>query len=112
MRRLEGGCAGVNGPGRILLGCQREQSYTNFGAAYTPRGFDVTETFDFSAIGAVEGQSQVFVRIVFNGATSSNANRANTIDNVQFSATAIPAPGSIALLGLAGLIGFRRRRRA
>ena len=86
-------------------------SYTNFGAPYGPSGWDVIQTFDFSAIGAVEDQSQVFIRIVFDGATANNANRANNIDNVQFNATVIPEPGSIALLGLAALIGFRRRRR-
>ncbi len=85
--------------------------YTNFGAPYNPTDYDVIQTFDFSAIAAVENQSQVFIRIVFNGG-SGNQNTNNALDNVQFNATAIPAPGSIALLGVAALIGFRRRRRA
>ncbi len=85
--------------------------YTNFGAPYNPADYDVIQTFNFSAIAAVENQSQVFIRIVFNGG-SGNQNTNNNLDNVQLNATAIPGPGSIALLGLAGLIGFRRRRRA
>ena len=86
-------------------------SYTNFGTPYTPTDFDVLMTVDLSAVAAIEDQSQVFIRIVFDGATG-NPNASNNMDNVQFNATAIPEPGSIALLGLAGLIGFRRRRRA
>jgi hypothetical protein len=33
-----------------------------------------------------------------------------TIDNLEFRAAALPAPGAAALLGLAGLLGGRRRR--
>ncbi len=85
--------------------------YTNFGAPYNPADWDVIQTFDFSAIAAVENQPQVFIRIVLNGG-SGNQNTNNNMDNVQLNATVIPEPGSIALLGLAALIGFRRRRRA
>lgn len=34
----------------------------------------------------------------------------NSISGGTFSATAVPAPGAIALIGLAGLAGSRRRR--
>lgn len=33
-----------------------------------------------------------------------------TIDNLEFRAAALPAPGAVALLGLAGMLGGRRRR--
>ena len=42
------------------------------------------------------------------GATGSTGN--NRFDNFIFSADVIPAPGAIALLGVAGLVGVRRRR--
>ena len=50
------------------------------------------------------------ISIKFDGA-NNNGGR-NDMDNVQFNATTIPAPGTIALLSAAALIGFRRRRRA
>ena len=34
----------------------------------------------------------------------------NRWDNIQINADAVPAPGSIALVGLAGLVAGRRRR--
>ena len=58
----------------------------------------------------LDNEPMVVIRITF-GSGGGGQSQANNIDNVQFNAT-IPAPGSIALLGLAGLIGFRRRRRA
>jgi MYXO-CTERM domain-containing protein len=34
----------------------------------------------------------------------------NRIDNILVTGNAIPAPGAVALLGVAGLVGARRRR--
>ncbi|HAC08366.1 MAG TPA: hypothetical protein DCG14_01790 [Phycisphaerales bacterium] len=34
------------------------------------------------------------------------------LDNVTFSINAVPAPGALALLGVAGIVGGRRRRTA
>jgi MYXO-CTERM domain-containing protein len=65
-----------------------------------------TYTFNFGA--GLNNQSTVFVRLRLDGATSGNGN--NRIDNVQFNATAIPAPGALALVGLGGLVAARRRR--
>ncbi len=65
-----------------------------------------TYTFNFGA--GLNNQSTVFVRLLLDGATSGNGN--NRIDNVQFNATAIPAPGALALVGLGGLVAARRRR--
>jgi MYXO-CTERM domain-containing protein len=43
-----------------------------------------------------------------NGASNSGGN--NRLDNIIFSADAVPAPGAMALLGVAGLCANRRRR--
>ena len=55
----------------------------------------------------LDNAATAYMRVTFTGATSSTGN--NRMDNFQFNATAIPAPGAIALIGLAGLIARRRR---
>ena len=58
-----------------------------------------------ATLSALDGAATAFLRVTFDGATSSTGN--NRLDNIQFNA--IPAPGAIALLGLAGLAARRRR---
>ncbi len=55
----------------------------------------------------LDNAATAYMRLTFTGATSATGN--NRMDNFQFNATAIPAPGAIALIGLAGLIARRRR---
>ena len=55
----------------------------------------------------LDNAANAYMRVTFTGATSSTGN--NRMDNFQFNATALPAPGAIALIGLAGLISRRRR---
>ncbi|MDA1261741.1 MAG: hypothetical protein O3B75_02465 [Planctomycetota bacterium] len=55
----------------------------------------------------LDNAANAYMRVTFTGVTSATGN--NRMDNFQFNADAIPAPGAIALLGLAGLIGRRRR---
>ncbi len=65
--------------------------------------FTTTGTADASA----DNQGSVLFRLRSLVTTASGGT--NRIDNVVVSGTAVPAPGAIALLGLAGLIGRRRR---
>ena len=51
--------------------------------------------------------ANAYMRVTFTGATSATGN--NRMDNFQFNADAIPAPGAVALIGLAGLVARRRR---
>ena len=74
-------------------------------------------SLDFSSLAAIEGQSNVQVRIVWNDLTANDTNNGLAkleYDNVQISAAAIPEPSSLALL--AGVLGLSlvmlRRRRA
>lgn len=85
------------------------QSFTDFGDAYdsTHSSFELYE-FDFGS--ALDDASEVTLRITFDGSTSSAGN--NRIDNLQVNASVIPAPGALALLGVAGVIAGGRRRRA
>lgn len=58
---------------------------------------------------AAENQSQVIVRFQNAEAVASAAAGSNRIDNVMVYSGPVPAPGAVALLGLAGLVGRRRR---
>ncbi|NBX37020.1 MAG: hypothetical protein EBR10_07330 [Planctomycetes bacterium] len=60
-----------------------------------------------SLVGA-ENANQLLIRFRAAGA-ATGATGSNRIDNVVVSGTFIPAPGALALLGLAGLAGARRR---
>lgn len=81
-------------------------TYTDFGVPYVPAASFALQTFDFSSIDALDGESSVFLKITFSGATSGSGN--NRIDNVQINAVPEPA---VALFGIFGLLGLLRRRR-
>lgn len=76
---------------------------STFGASTTT--WDL-RSFDFSAVDAMDGQYGLF-RFVLDGATGSSGSI--RFDNVVFSGTVLPAPGAVALLGLAGIVVRRRR---
>ena len=59
------------------------------------------------SVAAADNQSEVIFR--FRSLVAGAASGSNRIDNVTVSVGAVPAPGAIALLGLAGLAGRRRR---
>lgn len=84
----------------------------NFSALTTvnalPTAFAL-QTVNFGAAD-VYNKSSLIVRFTFSGGSLTSANGNNRIDNVQFNATAIPAPGALALVGLGGLVAARRRR--
>ncbi|WP_146573111.1 hypothetical protein [Botrimarina hoheduenensis] len=85
----------------------RAFSYSTDGVTYSLFDTDlgtlgssfVTESYDLSAIAAVEGASSVFFKITLDGATSATGN--NRFDNITVEGTVIPEPGS-ALLVLLG----------
>lgn len=85
-------------------------SFTNFGATWDG---GASSTFflisrDLSTITALNSDPSVFIRLTFSAATGGGGN--NRIDNIQFNGTKVPAPASLALLGLGGLVAGRRRR--
>lgn len=58
---------------------------------------------------AAENQSEVILRFQNFEAVASAATGSNRIDNILVAQGPIPAPGALALLGLAGLAARRRR---
>ena len=76
---------------------------SSFSATGTPPGAVTT----FSGITGLDGALTAYVRVTFSGATSPTGN--NRFDNVIFS-VAVPAPGIGGLVGVAGMLGSRRRR--
>jgi hypothetical protein len=68
----------------------------DFAAATKDLGFDLTKVTNM----------EVFVSQI--GGTTTETAVSGTLSN--FSYTAVPAPGALALLGAAGLVGARRRR--
>lgn len=60
------------------------------------------------AIAGIENTAEVLVRFRATGA-AGGATGSNRIDNVMVYSGAVPTPGAVALLGLAGLVGRRRR---
>lgn len=72
----------------------------------TTSGGNWSPVVSFSTAG-LNGAATAYVRLKVDGATASLG--INYFDNFILSANAVPAPGAVALLGVAGLVGRRRR---
>lgn len=99
-------------------------SWSIDGTTFTPFATDTgtlsstyaVVSYDFSAIDAIDGQSNVIFRVTLDGATSDSGN--NRFDNLTVmasqSTSAVPEPSTFALiatgLGLAGFFGIRKKR--
>ncbi len=71
-----------------------------------------TATVDFSSAPGLNNATAAYLRYTLSGATSASGN--NRLDNIQFNATAVPEPSTLALGvlgGLAGLAGVLWRKR-
>jgi len=93
-------------------------SYSNDGVNYTTftswsnnrtGAFLPLRTVDMSSVGAIEFAATAYIKITFS-AFNTNSNGSARLDNILVDGTFIPAPGSLALLGLGGLVAARRRR--
>ena len=66
--------------------------------------------FTLTAVAGAAADEQANVLFRLRSTVTTAAAGTNRVDNIVVSGTAIPAPGAIALLGVAGLVGSRRRR--
>ncbi len=64
---------------------------------------------DLSSVNGIENLSAAYLKITFSGFTV-NSNGGSRLDNILVDGTFIPAPGSMALLALGGVVAARRRR--
>ena len=78
---------------------------TGIQASFFNNGTNVVTSLGVAS--GLDNAATAYMRVTFSGATAASGN--NRMDNFQFNATALPAPGAIALIGLAGLIARRRR---
>ena len=76
---------------------------TSWNATTNQGGF----TMAVSGITAAAGQASVIFRI--QSTVTTTAAGTNRVDNINVYSGAVPTPGAIALLGVAGLVGRRRR---
>ena len=82
-------------------------TFTNFQVVSGLTTTFAVKTVDFGAANLGGAASAIF-RVTFDGATNTGGN--NRMDNVQFNATAVPVPGTLALVGVGALAVARRRR--
>ena len=83
-------------------------TWSSLGTHSTSVGnFPASTVTSFSTAG-LDGAATSYVRLKVSGATSQAGDV--RFDNFILSATAVPAPGAVAILGVAGLVGARRRR--
>ena len=87
-------------------------SFTDFGTSINPGTSFASITL--STLTPTNNASSVWIKYTLSGATATSGN--NRLDNIQFSATAIPEPSTYAALfgtlALAGVVIHRRRRMA
>lgn len=89
--------------------------FVNFWGATPLTGYSYT--FDLSSITALNNDASIFFRLVDTSTITPNggtvgAAGTDRVDNVSISASPIPEPGSLTVLGLAALTAVKRRRRA
>ena len=89
------------------------QSTITYGVSIASLGMSIGDTFSFDAYSSGGGNTDSAVDALANPnvaiTTWSQAYNSGTSNSFSYTLTAIPAPGAIALIGLAGLVARRRK---
>ena len=80
---------------------------TNTLAWSVANGVQAAFTTTVANISGADNQGTLYFRLVNQSTVATGGT--NRIDNVFVNGTAVPAPGALAMLGVAGLVGSRRR---
>lgn len=105
----------ATGTGATTISISTSTDGVNFAAApsltiTSPRDSNFAlRTVNLSAMDNLEFQTAVYVKMTFTGFGSSSSTGNTALDNVLVSGTFVPTPGTLAVLGLAGLVARRRR---
>jgi len=96
-------------------------SYSTDGSTFTDFGADVgardvgntlaSDEFGSISTSALDGASTAYVRLTFDVTSGGSSAGNNRMDNLTFEATAIPEPGTWALIGLGSAVVLWRMRR-
>ena len=85
------------------------RTYTVPSNSWNSSNYSTSSNFAASLGASASGLSSVIVRFQNAEAANSSTGGTSRIDNITVSGDAVPGPGAIALLGLAGLATLRRR---
>ena len=89
------------------------QSTITYGVSIASIGMSIGDTFRFDAYSSGGGNNQSAVDALANPNVAiagwEDAYNSGTSNSFSYTLTAIPAPGAIALIGLAGLVARRRK---
>jgi hypothetical protein len=89
------------------------QSTITYGVSIASIGMSIGDTFSFDAYSSGGGGSDSAIDALANPSVAvtswGQAYDSGTSTSLSYTLTAIPAPGAIALVGLAGLVARRRK---
>ncbi len=83
-------------------------AFTNYATTRDGAFAATARVIDLSSVDALENIATAFLKITFTGFNANGTGTAR-VDNILVSS--VPTPGAVALLGAAGVITARRRRR-
>jgi hypothetical protein len=95
---------------QVLYSTDGGSNFAAFGSPFDPGTSFTLMQFDLSSISDLNDNAAAVFRIEFDGGYNGSG-KGILVDNFRITGTLIPGPGTLALLGVAGTLLARRRRR-